>query len=151
MTPPTPEYLAQLRLEYTNVEISKKLQVPEWQVHRWVKQFNLPRKRGPSSEASIPSKKVLLKLVAHYTLPEIARKYRVHRSTIWNWCQEYGIETPCAGGHHPSAQLTDDDVRMIRELYEEHGLTQKALAEKFDACPSVISRLVRYKTRINVR
>jgi hypothetical protein len=46
------------------------------------------------------------------------------------------------GERHPSAKLTADKVRQLRELYAK-GLTQRALADRFGVSQIVVSRIVR--------
>ena len=36
------------------------------------------------------------------------------------------------GERHYRAKLTADDVRMMRELWERHGVSTRSLAEKFE-------------------
>ena len=46
-----------------------------------------------------------------------------------------------AGEVHPNAKLTNDDVRVIRELYAV-GVSQRALAARFGVCQSWVSNVV---------
>lgn len=52
------------------------------------------------------------------------------------------------GQDHPRARLTDADVDLVRELYEEHGLTYRQLMEKFQVSKSTIHDLVTYRRRV---
>lgn len=54
------------------------------------------------------------------------------------------------GESHPKAKLTWDDINLIRDCYEEHGMTQKLLAEKFEVGITTIHDIVRYKTWVDV-
>lgn len=47
------------------------------------------------------------------------------------------------GAAHPSAKLTDDDVREIRRLYATGQFTQRELAEQYDVSPSRVSTIIR--------
>lgn len=51
------------------------------------------------------------------------------------------------GESHPRAKLSDHDVRLIRELHEQHGLGYKRLGEKFEAPRSTIADICCYRTR----
>lgn len=47
------------------------------------------------------------------------------------------------GEKNPMSKLTAERVREIREIFAAGGVTQKALAEKFNSSPMTISRIVR--------
>lgn len=55
--------------------------------------------------------------------------------------------SPRIGEEHHNATLSDDDVDMIRELHEEHGLSYNQLADKFDVPKSTIKSICKYDTR----
>jgi uncharacterized protein YjcR len=50
------------------------------------------------------------------------------------------------GEAHPRARLSDDDVRLVRELKAE-GLGYKRIAGKFDSSPSTIRDVCKHHTR----
>jgi ribosome-binding protein aMBF1 (putative translation factor) len=43
--------------------------------------------------------------------------------------------------------LSDDDIDLIRELREEHGLSYKELAAKFDLDYETVRAICQYKVR----
>lgn len=49
-------------------------------------------------------------------------------------------------GHH-SSRLTDHEVDLMRELYEEHGVGLTELARKFEITKPAVWRIVTYRTR----
>jgi hypothetical protein len=49
------------------------------------------------------------------------------------------------GGH--MKVLTDEEVELVRELYEDWGFSYRALAEKFEVSKSHIRDLVTYRRR----
>lgn len=51
------------------------------------------------------------------------------------------------GEKHWRATLTDQDVENIRQLYEEHGLSLRKIAEKFDIGRSTVWSIVTYRRR----
>lgn len=51
------------------------------------------------------------------------------------------------GESHHRAQLSSDDVSMIRTLHEEHALGYGTLAKKFESAPSTIRDICTYRTR----
>jgi predicted transcriptional regulator len=51
------------------------------------------------------------------------------------------------GECHHRAKLTDDDVRLIRELRAEFGLTYRVIAEKFECGKSTVERIVKNRCR----
>lgn len=53
------------------------------------------------------------------------------------------------GESHYRAQLTDDDVRMIRHLNSRHGIGYRRLARKFEVGESTIRDICTYRTRRN--
>ncbi|MCS3902806.1 DNA invertase Pin-like site-specific DNA recombinase [Methylohalomonas lacus] len=55
-----------------------------------------------------------------------------------------------AGESHPKAKLSDNDVRLIRELHENHGLGYGTIAKKFDSSRSTIISICNYRCRIYV-
>ncbi len=57
---------------------------------------------------------------------EIAAQYGIHPNTIYDVLERMGVER-----RHPRrSYLRDEEMREIRRLYEEEGLTYKAIAEK---------------------
>jgi DNA-binding XRE family transcriptional regulator len=52
------------------------------------------------------------------------------------------------GEHHHRAKLTNHDVDLIRELREEHGMTYRELAEKFEVSMWTIRDITKYWTRV---
>ena len=53
--------------------------------------------------------------------------------------------TAGTGGH--MKVLTDEEVELVRELYEDWGFSYRALAEKFEVSKSHIRDLVTYRRR----
>lgn len=51
------------------------------------------------------------------------------------------------GESHPRAQLSSDDVNLIRTLHEEHQLGYGTLASKFETSPWTIRDICTYRTR----
>lgn len=51
------------------------------------------------------------------------------------------------GEHHPRARVPDEDVALIRELHEQHGLSYDCLAEKFELPKSTVRDYCTYRTR----
>ena len=50
------------------------------------------------------------------------------------------------GETHPRAKLSDDDVRLVRELHDE-GLGYKRIAEKFETSRSTVRNVCTHRTR----
>jgi DNA invertase Pin-like site-specific DNA recombinase len=50
------------------------------------------------------------------------------------------------GEEHPRAKLTDNDVRLVRELHDE-GLGYKRIAEKFETSRSTVRDVCKHYTR----
>lgn len=61
--------------------------------------------------------------------------------------QEKGREADMKGESHPSAKLSDEDVRFIRRMYQPHhpAYSGKALAQRFGVSRSTISTVVSRK------
>ncbi len=53
-----------------------------------------------------------------------------------------------SGENHPKAKLSDDDVRLMRELRQKHGLPYSAIAEKFECSLWMARDIVTYTTRV---
>lgn len=51
------------------------------------------------------------------------------------------------GAEHPKAKLSDEDVRLMRELREKYHLTYQAIADKFEVHLSTARNIVNYATR----
>jgi DNA-binding Lrp family transcriptional regulator len=51
------------------------------------------------------------------------------------------------GERHPKAKLTDDDVRLMRELREKYSLSYREIGEKFDCSLWTARDIVTYATR----
>jgi len=51
-------------------------------------------------------------------------------------------KTASYGEHHPRATATDDDVALAIALVEQHGLSSRVVAEKFDVSSSAVRRWV---------
>lgn len=55
------------------------------------------------------------------------------------------------GEDHPRAVLTDHEVELIRQLYEERkpgdGMTMRVIAEKFEISVSHVCRIVNFSQR----
>lgn len=51
------------------------------------------------------------------------------------------------GADHPKAKLSDDDVRLMRELREKYQLSYRAIAEKFECSLWTVRDVVTYATR----
>lgn len=49
------------------------------------------------------------------------------------------------GESHPDSKLTKNDVKKIRDLYENGDYTQKELGKMYDVYPSTIGRITRYE------
>jgi len=67
-------------------------------------------------------------------------------------------KNPARGEELPQTKLTDDDVRLIRELVAEREkllhqakkLTNAVIANKFDVHPNTIDRVARRVNRFHV-
>lgn len=51
------------------------------------------------------------------------------------------------GQYHQSAKLSNDDVALIRQLYES-GMNYKDIAEKFEVSWHTVGRICRYERRV---
>lgn len=51
------------------------------------------------------------------------------------------------GERHHRAKLSDDDVRLMRELREKHGLPYSEIAAKFECSLWTARDIVTYATR----
>lgn len=51
------------------------------------------------------------------------------------------------GERHYKSKLSDDDVRLMRELYEDHKVKPKQLAEKFDVSYHTVTGIIYYRSR----
>lgn len=51
------------------------------------------------------------------------------------------------GDSHQRARISNHDVDLMRELREEHGLSYKELAEKFDVSESLVKQICNYRIR----
>jgi DNA-binding Lrp family transcriptional regulator len=54
---------------------------------------------------------------------------------------------PRIGERHPKAKLTDDDVRLMRALREQHKMPYREIAEKFECSIWTARDIVTYATR----
>lgn len=61
-----------------------------------------------------------------------------------------GLAKGNVGIKNPSAKLTVDDVRAIKELIREGQMTQRAIAEKFGVVPMVITDIKKGRTWTHV-
>jgi len=52
--------------------------------------------------------------------------------------------------HHLSIKLSEDDVREIRRRYAEGAELQQALANDFEVCKQLISKIVNWQIWIHV-
>jgi antitoxin component HigA of HigAB toxin-antitoxin module len=52
----------------------------------------------------------------------------------------------CHGEDKHFAKLNNDDVSLIRGLWDERGVTQYELAEMFGVTTNTINRIVNYRT-----
>ena len=52
-----------------------------------------------------------------------------------------------AGERHHRARLSDEDVRLMRELREAHGLTIREIADKFEANYNTVASILQYRSR----
>lgn len=57
------------------------------------------------------------------------------------------IEGRRIGQSHPKAKLTDNDVDLIRDLYEGGGWSYRTLADKFEVRKQTIHKIVTYEQR----
>jgi len=48
--------------------------------------------------------------------------------------------------HRGSAGMTSKDVQSIRQIYEEQGVSQKSLAERYNVSPMTIHNIITRKT-----
>lgn len=55
------------------------------------------------------------------------------------------------GERHCRAKLTEPDVRMIRDLYDNHGVSTRQLAEKFEVSQRAIFKVVSWISWGHVR
>ena len=51
------------------------------------------------------------------------------------------------GEDHHNAKLSNDDVELIRQLYESGGIGYRKIAEKFECGESTVRDIVKYMTR----
>lgn len=51
------------------------------------------------------------------------------------------------GEYHPRAKTPDEDVKLIRELHEKHGLGYGTLADKFELPKGTVRNYCTYRTR----
>jgi len=59
------------------------------------------------------------------------------------------MTTRVFGLRHGRATMPYEDIKMIRELYENHGVKPHELAEKFEVSINTIWCWILYKTRVN--
>ena len=59
-------------------------------------------------------------------------------------CNDRGIRI---GENHHNATLSDHEVELIRQLYEEHGLSMAELSRKFEVTRRTIRLIVSYRSR----
>lgn len=52
------------------------------------------------------------------------------------------VEGRRIGQSHPRAKLTDHDVDLIRDLYEDGGWSYRTLADKFEVRKSTIQKII---------
>lgn len=57
-----------------------------------------------------------------------------------------GARGPC-GEHHHKAKLSDEDIEMIRLIYDEGFLGYRAIARAFGVRHTVIRNIVKYRRR----
>jgi ribosome-binding protein aMBF1 (putative translation factor) len=51
------------------------------------------------------------------------------------------------GDSHHRSRISNHDVDLMRELREEHRLSYKELAEKFDVSESLVKQICNYRIR----
>lgn len=51
------------------------------------------------------------------------------------------------GDSHQRSRISNHDVDLMRELREEHRLSYKELAEKFDVSESLVKQICNYRIR----
>ncbi len=51
------------------------------------------------------------------------------------------------GDSHQRSRISNHDVDLMRELREEHKLSYKELAEKFDVSESLVKQICNYRIR----
>jgi len=61
------------------------------------------------------------------------------------------VEQCKRGTELPQARLTDDDVRLMRALHDEHGVSIRQVAQKFGLAYSWAWRICRYAGWRHVR
>lgn len=54
------------------------------------------------------------------------------------------MKRPARGERVGTSKLTADDVRLMRELHEEHGLSTRELGEKFEVSKSTAQKACSY-------
>ena len=54
------------------------------------------------------------------------------------------------GERHHKARLSDEDVELMRELHEAHGLKVSEVARKFEISYWTARDICKYRTRIRV-
>ena len=69
------------------------------------------------------------------------------KQAIIHTAKHINVSLKKSGENNHSAKLTDQDIDYIRELREQHGLTLKAIADKFEVHEGTISKICRYKAR----
>jgi len=59
-----------------------------------------------------------------------------------------GVSKPEGNTVPINAKLSDNDVRLMRELREQYGMSYRKLADKFDCSVTNVSRIVNYESRL---
>lgn len=52
-----------------------------------------------------------------------------------------------AGESHPFCRHSQEDIDLMRELYEEHNMAIRLIAEKFESSYSYVWEVVTYRAR----
>ncbi len=63
--------------------------------------------------------------------------------------KKFNLKYRYSGENSNMAKLSDDDIELIRMLFDE-GLTCSQIAEKFEITTSYVSDIVNYKARLNL-
>lgn len=59
------------------------------------------------------------------------------------------MTTRIFGLAHGKAKVPHDEIKMMRELYEKHGLRPHEIAQKFEVSLNTLWDWLLYRTRVN--
>lgn len=82
------------------------------------------------------------------TFTEIAAQLNISRPSAKT---HSGDNSGCVkGSRHPNAKLSDHEVELIRQLYEDHNntLSYRDISQKFEISRNQVGMIVRYESRV---